>query len=680
MTLSPSTRYKKYSPTVETTLFVVPFPLFDDSDLSVLVEGQVTDAYTVSATYLNGRSDDAEIILSAATVGVDVEIFGTRQARTDRAIGANTPDLIGTIGIEMDRLAATQQEQQFRLGLLPGYAGAISELLAVAIEDLDNALHMNKRTLLTVDGQQVYSAASNGTAMNLTQTNHIIMGPSPAGLLTYGVDYTVVDGDLSLNFSPEADELYHIVSMPRLTNTEATAVLAAYKDEVEALIDSKIRVYERTTAAFAFWRDTLLVGEVTPSVDGLFYERANVTGTDSCTNDLGVDGFIPHGERSVLHYGTPKDGSAGADVGFNAALKGGNVKVKVTNGVYRCDAHLRLYANTHLEMDPFVTILDYAINRPLFLNGEYGNLTYATGYTGDGNITIEGGVIDMAAKIAALSQGPAFAFGHAENVWVLGTEMKNNYQAHFIEFNACRRSGALDCYMHDTTLATPGTREAVNIDYAYAGGFPHFGGYDLTVCDDIQIGRCKGKNVDVMAGSHSQPTGALNQHQSIKVYDCVIDGAVSWALDPRFWNPFNSRIDRTEIKNLVTPETEYRGMAKIDGRFLANIADDGIATFPLPPTTYGQTAQGMAQIVGHSSNTNSPRGQYYVHTTDGITRIATGGLDTAVDLSTAVLTGTTGVDGRVTMSVVAASGTTPAALVIENRRGSSLVVDVKFPG
>lgn len=111
MTVAYSTRYKKYSPTVATTNFIVPFPIADDDDLEVRVGGTATTAYSVTSTYVDGFSNDAVVILTTATT-LDVEIFGARNPRRENDYLPTSPDLADNLQYDADLLTIVQQEQQ----------------------------------------------------------------------------------------------------------------------------------------------------------------------------------------------------------------------------------------------------------------------------------------------------------------------------------------------------------------------------------------------------------------------------------------------------------------------------------------------------------------------------------------------------------------------------------------
>lgn len=111
MPLEQSTRYKLYQPTVSTDEFPVGFPVFGTQDLTVYVDGVLEPVFSLSATFVNGRSDDATIQLVAGVSDVDVEIYGTRIPRRDDEYLANSPNLAQRLQEDADRITAVQQEQ-----------------------------------------------------------------------------------------------------------------------------------------------------------------------------------------------------------------------------------------------------------------------------------------------------------------------------------------------------------------------------------------------------------------------------------------------------------------------------------------------------------------------------------------------------------------------------------------
>ena len=84
---------------------------------------------------------------------------------------------------------------------------------------------------VTVGGQTFYPAGVGGVPAAIIEDGHILFGASPFGPLTYGVDYSV-DGGIQFTFDPGEGSLFHLVTMPRFTNSEAQVILQDYKDRM----------------------------------------------------------------------------------------------------------------------------------------------------------------------------------------------------------------------------------------------------------------------------------------------------------------------------------------------------------------------------------------------------------------------------------------------------------------
>lgn len=377
--------------------------------------------------------------------------------------------------------------------------------------------------------------------------------------------------------------------------------------------------------------------------------------------------------RDVRDFGATGDGSTNDRTAFRDALAGGNAHVYVPEGVYRIGNWVQLYANTYLELHPNAVIMHDASTGALFMNGEYQHATWATGYSGDSNIRVTGGTIDCSLKTARTEICEAFAFGHCENIHLENITFKDNYQDHFIEFNSTRHSKIVNCRFLNTTTSSPGSREAINIDYSYAVGFPHFGGYDGTVCEDILIQGCTFIGGDVAVGSHSDPTPL--EHVNIRVVDCFIDDMFSWGLDVRYWDLQNSRVVRSPITNMGTDTHEYRGSARVDGRYIIFLDDDEATAFPVPQYIGTFDEQSMFMISTGSNSSSAPQGLYWVRSrnTDSKVLAEVAAMTKAnVSLYTSALTGTTGTDGHFNM------GTGSGLLYLENRSGSTRRVELAW--
>lgn len=262
------------------------------------------------------------------------------------------------------------------------------------------------------------------------------------------------------------------------------------------------------------------------TLEGTFVESNSVAASS------GAWGRVYAGPIDIRWFGAPNTGAADASPGIAAALLGGKRHVYVPAGTWRCDSYIRLYADTKLELHPDAVIQHNATDKPLFGNGEMGNASFSSGYNGPGDIYIRGGTFDMALRQAGNNQCQAFAFAHAENIHIDGVTFLNNHQDHFVEYNSIIHGSIRNCVFKNMTTSTPGSRECINIDYSYVGGFPHFGSYDGTVCSDITIEGNTFSGADVAIGTHAYPSAF---HSNIRVLNNFIDSMVSQAITARFW-------------------------------------------------------------------------------------------------------------------------------------------------
>lgn len=147
--------------------------------------------------------------------------------------------------------------QSWWLAMTQAEFEAFQTVISGALSQLGMATELRRFNIVTEAGVRDYSRDSEGQLLNLTQDNHVLFGGAPYGPLTYGIDYHVLDGNLSLLFDPADDELLTVVSMPRLTNSEAQVVLQDYRASVADLVtdveDATVRAElaaERAEAVF----------------------------------------------------------------------------------------------------------------------------------------------------------------------------------------------------------------------------------------------------------------------------------------------------------------------------------------------------------------------------------------------------------------------------------------------
>jgi hypothetical protein len=117
VTITPSLRKTTYDPVVSTTTFAVNFPLFANADLLVVINDVPRTDYTVTATYVDGVSTNAAVIMNSGVIG-NVVIYGMRApARTDQ-FNNGAPLPISNFNYALNRLEIENQEARRDIGEL----------------------------------------------------------------------------------------------------------------------------------------------------------------------------------------------------------------------------------------------------------------------------------------------------------------------------------------------------------------------------------------------------------------------------------------------------------------------------------------------------------------------------------------------------------------------------------
>ncbi|MFV0798936.1 right-handed parallel beta-helix repeat-containing protein [Brucella sp. MAB-22] len=110
VTITASPRRTSYQPTTPTTVFPVRFPIFDNDDLKVTLNGDLYSSFTVSANYVNGIATDAAINVTGPGVVGDVVIEGYRLPRRTDQYRPGAPLKIEDHNYSLNRVEVTLQE------------------------------------------------------------------------------------------------------------------------------------------------------------------------------------------------------------------------------------------------------------------------------------------------------------------------------------------------------------------------------------------------------------------------------------------------------------------------------------------------------------------------------------------------------------------------------------------
>lgn len=229
--------------------------------------------------------------------------------------------------------------------------------------------------------------------------------------------------------------------------------------------------------------------------------------------DLMIDDYV-----TPEMFGAKGNGSTNDTTAIQNAVNNGGLIVFTTGKTYLTSDVIRLVANTVLDLNG-CTI--ECTNKHMFFNF-LGNST-ATGYSGNGNITIRNGRLI----------GGATSFGHAKNVLFENVIFENSHNDHFLEICACKNYTIKNCQFIGMEYLTTSVMEYINIDPCSRAPFPWLDDasspfYDGTVNDGITIDGCYfsigsgdyayGFNAVGVHGSGSQ------KHQKIRILNNEISG------------------------------------------------------------------------------------------------------------------------------------------------------------
>ncbi len=201
--------------------------------------------------------------------------------------------------------------------------------------------------------------------------------------------------------------------------------------------------------------------------------------------------------------------------------------IRMKPGSYTITSTIIVYSDTTLILEGCVFTNGFAgAGSMLRLYGD----GVAGVYTGTHDVTIIGGTFDGADHS---SNSTAVTMSHCKDIKFVGTRFTNQNTNHQLEINASQHVVVDQCRF-DTYNQGGGGTEMLQIDYSFAGGFPWYGPYDNTPCDDIRITNCSFVSGIDAIGSHSQTSGVY--HTNITVTDCTFQNLTGVAVKALGWD------------------------------------------------------------------------------------------------------------------------------------------------
>lgn len=200
----------------------------------------------------------------------------------------------------------------------------------------------------------------------------------------------------------------------------------------------------------------------------------------------------------------------------NAKTAYGHLTVSIQPGNYNITEPLMVYSNTTIRAVGAVTIrytrARVSVNRgraPLISNACEGK----RGYSGAGNISIEGGIWDFQGHQGGVGYGvtmEAFRFMHGRNIRLTNVTMQNLYRSHFLTIEGVEQVNVTGCIFRNYTDRTS-KKEALHIDCMHNAAMAPSNQknviYDDTICNHISVTNCIFSNVPRGVGTHIAVAG-----------------------------------------------------------------------------------------------------------------------------------------------------------------------------
>jgi hypothetical protein len=363
-------------------------------------------------------------------------------------------------------------------------------------------------------------------------------------------DKVILSASANLNLSTEDIQ---DAAAPLFTHNDHTNITASYDDAankiiLSASVDLNVSTEQIQDAA-------------APLLDHNFH--TNITATyDDANNRILLTGLASGGSGSAApitsFYDIVRDFEAVSGEtdsrpkiqnALNAARDSLGGIVYIPPGNWNLGGGLRIYSNTQLMLAPRAYMRKMFSGASMLWNGDNGE-NYS-GYSGQRNITISGGIWDARATAFPTTPANIYSFAHSQNLTIRDITFLNVGGFHAIEINStknafvenCRFLGYLDTGDRDFS-------EAIQIDGAFRPSlFGEFGAYDKTVCSDVTVSRCYfgpstvpnvGENEQLPAwpngvGSHSADTSGSTllsdaRHLNTKIINNTFENLTEYAV------------------------------------------------------------------------------------------------------------------------------------------------------
>lgn len=193
-----------------------------------------------------------------------------------------------------------------------------------------------------------------------------------------------------------------------------------------------------------------------------------------------------------------------------------SLTVEIKPGTYKITEALLVYGNTTIE----ATGATIQYTRSVNMEGSDGRLPLISnacsgkkGYTGSGNIAINGGTWDFQGKKGQVNYGitmEAIRFVHGSNYTLTNMTLQNLYKSHYLTIEGVENVKIENCTFKDCT-AVNAKKEAIHIDCMHNDSMAPSNQdntiYDDTICNNVTITGCTFDSVPRGVGTHIAVAG-----------------------------------------------------------------------------------------------------------------------------------------------------------------------------
>lgn len=281
--------------------------------------------------------------------------------------------------------------------------------------------------------------------------------------------------------------------------------------------------------------------------------------------ELGVDGTDQKDDATelnkILKYATVADEM---------------INVIIPDGTYYIGSALKVWTETNIQLSANAVIkrLPSAEGKSMIVNRTSTN---NGGYTAAHDITISGGTWD--GNTTGTDHSNLLYFGHAKNVTIKNTTIKNDSGAHLIEFsgvqNAVVENVTLTGFVMSKNLtASQNTaKEAIQIDHCSGEtNAPGMEPFDGTACDGVTIQNCNITNYMAGIGTHTQGNYAS---KNILIENNTFDNITNACLNLRKFENVTVRNNTANNCTTFVYATESQGLIE------NNYANNGTTYVPV---------------------------------------------------------------------------------------------------